>query len=394
MGPLTLKRRYVYCAYCDRGASPSQKLIGLPEGDFTAHLEDVVTMVATSVPYDLATKLVLKSCGIAVSVRAVEQMVERRASVLCALDEAQATRLDPLDATGLPVAVQARPENEVPEKETPKVAYLEIDGVFPMTRTLIPEENLSAKDKRKLQRAKANKVPGGKARRYEVAGREVKNAVLYNAKECVKTSATRGCVLKKTYVSYLGNWKVFALLVWVALLRLRFDKARQLVILSDGAEWMRSFAAWLPIPTVMILDLFHVKHRIWEVANSLYGPHSPKGREWANIQCERIEEGHATKVIAALRFLKSKRAETRELISALGPYLHDNRDRIDYPKFRSKGLRVTTSNVESANFHVTGARLKLQGMRWSEQGAKHMAALRADLFNGIWEQRTQQLLAA
>jgi hypothetical protein len=57
-------------------------------------------------------------------------------------------------------------------------------------------------------------------------------------------------------------------------------------------------------------------------------------------------------------------------------------------------LRVTTSAVESANFHVTGTRLKLQGMRWTEQGARHMAALRADLFNNRWEQRTSQILAA
>ena len=33
-------------------------------------------------------------------------------------------------------------------------------------------------------------------------------------------------------------------------------------------------------------------------------------------------------------------------------------------------------------------------MRWTEQGARHMAALRADLFNQIWEKRTRQLLAA
>ena len=47
--------------------------------------------------------------------------------------------------------------------------------------------------------------------------------------------------------------------------------------------------------------------------------------------------------------------------------------------------------VESANYHVTGARLKLQGMRWSEQGAGEMAYQRADLFNGEWEMRSHQL---
>ncbi|MBI4640638.1 MAG: hypothetical protein HY731_08090 [Candidatus Tectomicrobia bacterium] len=46
--------------------------------------------------------------------------------------------------------------------------------------------------------------------------------------------------------------------------------------------------------------------------------------------------------------------------------------------------------VESTNDHVTGARLKLAGRRWSEQGAVAMARLRTDLFHGIWEARTRQ----
>ena len=43
---------------------------------------------------------------------------------------------------------------------------------------------------------------------------------------------------------------------------------------------------------------------------------------------------------------------------------------------------------------MTGNRLKLRGMRWSAEGAGHMAALRTDLFNGRWEARIKELLAA
>ena len=67
---------------------------------------------------------------------------------------------------------------------------------------------------------------------------------------------------------------------------------------------------------------------------------------------------------------------------------------MNYPDYRARGLRVSSSAVESANYHVTGARLKLQGMRWSAQGAGQMALLRADLFNEHWEQRTRKILAA
>jgi hypothetical protein len=40
------------------------------------------------------------------------------------------------------------------------------------------------------------------------------------------------------------------------------------------------------------------------------------------------------------------------------------------------------------------ARLKPQGMRWTGQGARNMAFLRADLFNGEWGNTTRASLAA
>ena len=147
------------------------------------------------------------------------------------------------------------------------------------------------------------------------------------------------------------------------------------------------------MPTLLILDLFHVKHRVWEVAHSMYGEHSPKAAQWAHVQCDRIEAGHAEEVIEALRFLKPARNETQEALRLMILYLTKNLDRMDYPAYRARGLRVGSGAVESANFHVTGARLKLQGMRWSVNGAAQMAALRADLFNGQHEPRTRQLLA-
>jgi hypothetical protein len=267
-------------------------------------------------------------------------MIERRAGVLCALDAAEAQLSAPYDATGLPVSEQRRPDGAVTADKTPMVAYLEIDGVIPITREPIPEAQLSKNDRKRLERAKLEKARGGKARRYEIVGREVKNAVLYDGKDCAEIGSSRGSILAKTYVSHLGDWLSFAMLLWVAVVRLRFDKARKLVVLSDGAEWIRSLAAWLPIPTLLILDLFHAKHRIWEVANSLHGAHTPRAREWAEIQCDRIEDGHLDKVLHALKFARTKRAEAQELIDRLHHYFEGNRDRMHY---RISALRACVS---------------------------------------------------
>lgn len=394
LGPLRLTRRYAYCETCEMGIAPAQKALGLPESEFTPRFEEVCTMLGTTVPHGMAVTLASKICGVDVSIKAVENMVERRGAEVQRRDREQAEKLAPFDAKGLPVPQQERPADAVPPNTTPKIAYLEVDGVVPITREELIGDELTDEDHRAQARAKAEKARGGKARRFRIVGREVKNAVLYDGKDCAAESVGRGCLLAKTYVSHLGDWASFAALLWVQMLRLRFDQAELLVVLSDGAEWVRSLCKWLPIPVMLILDLFHVKHRIWEVANALYGERTPEAAQWARTQCDRVERGRAADVIETLRFTRSRRVRVKELVEKLRGYLTDNLDRIDYPAYRARGLRVGSGAVESANFHVTGSRLKLQGMRWSAEGAGHMAALRADLFNGRWESRTRELLAA
>jgi hypothetical protein len=394
LGPLRLKRRYAFCEDCKQGVAPAQKTLGLSFGDFTPRFEEVTTMMATTVPHGMATTLVGKLCGIQVSVKAVEEMVERRGAAVQAMDAEEAKACAPFDEKGLSLSTQQRPADAPPSGPAPNVAYLEVDGVLPITREELTGKELTPAERRRIQRAKTAKARGGKGRRYRIVGREVKNAVLYDGKDCAQESPGRGCILKKTYVSHLGEWATFALLVWTAILRLGFDRTKLLVVLSDGADWVKSLAEWLPLSTFLILDLYHAKRRIWEVAHSLYGEHSVEAKRWAAIQCDRVENGQVGKVIEALKFLKPKRAETCELVEKLAKYFDNNRGRMDYPTYRAKGFRISSGAVESANFHVTGARLKLQGMRWSVEGAGQMAALRADLFNGRWEARTKRLLAA
>jgi len=396
LGLLRLKRRYACCqtSECDTGIAPAQMALGLSESEFTPRLEELCTMLATTVPFGMAVTLASKMCGIDVSIKAVEDMVERRAAEVQKRDREQAERLTPFDAKGLPVPQQERPADAVAPSATPKVAYMDIDGVVPITREEITGEKLTDDDRQRQAQAKVDKARGGKARRFHIVGREVKNAVLYDGKDCVAEGPGRGCLLAKTYVSHLGGWAAFTALLWVQMLRLRFDQAELLVILSDGADWIRSLSKCLPIPVLLILDLFHVKKRIWEVANALYGERTPEAVQWARIQCDRVERGRAPDVIQMLRFTRSRRAKVKKLIDNLRGYLDANLDRMDYPAYRARGLRVGSGAVESANFHVTGNRLKLQGMRWSAEGAGHMAALRADLFNGRWEHRTKELLAA
>lgn len=378
VGAIELKRRYSWCADCKKGRSPAQERVGLPKGDYTAGLEEIATLMATTVAHDMAVSLLEQMLGVELSSQGVKSATARRGEQVKKLLCEEAEEIKDFEEKWL---ISPPYITEQAGNKSIKVAYLEVDGVHVLTRR--EDGSIVSSGGR-----------GGPGRKYEVRGREVKNAVLYEAEAVAQESERRKVILEKSYVSHLGDWLTLARLIWCQMLKMGFDRANRLVVLSDGAEWIRSLCEWLPVKVILILDLYHVKHRIWEVGAILFGEGSEACKQWSEEQCKQIEEGKAEEVIERLEQLNRSQRKAREQIERLESYLRNNLDRMDYPRYRGEGLRVGSGVVESTNYHVTGARLKLAGMRWSEEGAGQMSSLRADLFNGVWRERSQQLLKA
>lgn len=66
-----------------------------------------------------------------------------------AQEQQEEARYEPFDAAGLPGPTQQRPEYTVPVAQTPKVVYLELDGVIPLTRQERTGQELSPADRRR-----------------------------------------------------------------------------------------------------------------------------------------------------------------------------------------------------------------------------------------------------
>jgi len=393
LGQLSLRRRYSSCKGCGVGEAFAQKSLGLPSRRVTPRLQETATMLATTLPHAMACHVLESVCGVNISKKNVEDMVEERGNLVLAVLGEDAQTYAAYDDDGLPRQSPSLPAEPGCASKNTAVAYIEIDGVVPMTREEIPDAELTRAQRDDKAKAKKEGARGGKGRRYNLVGREVKNAVLYTEQACAREGPQRGCLLQKRYVSLLGTWTAFIALLWVELRRQRFESAKLVVILSDGAEWIRSIARWMPFDTLAILDLFHVKHRIRATGVLLFAAPA-EANAWIHEQYRRIEDGQSLMVIDALRWANPSSEAARKSAAELGTYLRNNQDRMDYPAYRERGLRISSAAVESANFHVTGQRLKCQGMRWDADGARRMAALRADLFNGRWEKRTRELIAA
>ncbi len=109
-------------------------------------------------------------------------------------------------------------------------------------------------------------------------------------------------------------------------------------------------------------------------------------------------DGKLDAVVAALRVVAEHMGPPDETLSdparardarwiahrAVG-YFEENRIRMDYPRFRALGFSIGSGVVESSCKHVVGERLKGTGMRWDEEGAENILALRCHDLNGRWD---------
>ena len=127
----------------------------------------------------------------------------------------------------------------------------------------------------------------------------------------------------------------------------------------DGAPWIWNFANEHFPGATQIVDIFHAKGHLCEVAKAIYENASEIGERWARKRREELDEGRVGEVTAALR----GHAGTCEEARKNAEYFSNNRARMNYPKCRAMGLCVATSVVEGGCKHIVGARLKQGGMR-------------------------------
>jgi hypothetical protein len=63
--------------------------------------------------------------------------------------------------------------------------------------------------------------------------------------------------------------------------RCGLDRALEVVILGDGARWIRRLVEEHFPQATHIVDLSHAREHLWNVANAVYGPATPQGAAWA-----------------------------------------------------------------------------------------------------------------
>jgi len=176
-----------------------------------------------------------------------------------------------------------------------------------------------------------------------------------------------------------GLWvQVSALLLELGVL----SGARQLLVLGDGAAWIRTWFENVGIsPKAMILCWWHLRKRCYEQMSSAGGPKERRAAFEKEL-LGRLWEG---KVDAAVELLKGAVEWVRNpgAVEELIGYLEKRRGYIpDYQQRQRAGLWIASTRVEKFNDWAVSGRCKHQGMSWSPKGVLALAAMEAARRNG------------
>ncbi len=160
-----------------------------------------------------------------------------------------------------------------------------------------------------------------------------------------------------------------------------FLSSERRVVLGDGAPWIRNFADGHIPDAIQIVDIFHAKQHVFDVAKALYGPGTDLAKQWGEIRRDQLDQGWLDSVIAELAEHAYRCPEAGRNVA----YFQNNRRRMNYPLFRDQGLCVPTGDLEGACKSVIGGRIKRRGMHWSVDGANAVIALRCSVHSNRFD---------
>jgi hypothetical protein len=193
--------------------------------------------------------------------------------------------------------------------------------------------------------------------------------------------------LVRTVVASMACSEVFGWQMAAEVQRRGLDRAPRKGYLCDGQKynWTLFEFHLVMLGFIGILDFVHLLAYLYGAAQAVAGKGSP--RAWALYErwLRWAWSGQVQELVAGLRAGCAKLGpappgcsdeDPRKVVADALRYVQNNRDRMDYPRYRQLGLPISSASVESVIKQVN-RRIKGTEKFWLEGGAEAMLQVRA-----------------
>jgi hypothetical protein len=201
-----------------------------------------------------------------------------------------------------------------------------------------------------------------------------------------------------TYVGAVETAEEFGFRIYTEAWRRGWEWATIKIVIADGAVWIWNQADLHFPGAVQIVDLYHARQHLAELAALLH-PHDAVAKKlWLAPMKDLLDEGKIEELVGLLGVIAAEHAETcpdltKEVLTE-AEYFATNAGRMNYPDFRARGFFVGSGVIEAGCKAIVGQRLKRSGMFWTVRGANAIIALRCARHNGTFEDFREDARAA
>jgi len=355
LGAVEITRPWYLCPHCHQGQFPADHELDIENTDFSPGVRRMHALVGQQEPFDHGREKMKVLAGLEVTTKAVERIAEAIGQDVAQRQQQEIQRAVQLD---LPI-VFGQP---IP------ILYVQMDG------TGVPVVKKETEGRK------------GKGDGQPAHTREAKLG-------CVFTQANwdeEGFAIRDpdstTYVGAIETAEEFGRRLYLEAWNRGWSRAAKKVVIGDGAEWIRHLVQTHFPGAIQIVDLYHARQHLWEVARALHPNDAVQQNAWMRVHQKRLlDKGKIEKLVTAIRSLRHTNAEVVEKIRTEADYFEKNAERMRYPKFRRQHLFVGSGVIEAGCKTVIGKRLKQSGMFWTVRAANAILALRCCHLNGRFE---------
>lgn len=337
---------------------------------------------------DAADELAVKF-GETISISTVERVTNYVGALMLQIQCEQADNARKLSQT-------RKIDSRTIRRKRDDVLYIETDGAM-----------IHIRDKENISRSNKEIQAGTKKAKHESGWSESKHAICFHARDIkyyfenpdgtrssgrledvlkyqgTDTEVTGHKIEKRDCIGYIGKSDQFQYHLLALAERNDWAHCSKVVILSDGASWIRTARKTIfdRKGVIQILDLFHAKENAGKFANEVRRTRRQR-KLYADHLCSLIEQGKVNELLKELEPYKDRKMKPG--IPNLYTYISNNKDNMDYPRYKKDGLFVGSGAMESANIYMMQNRMKLQGMRWNVETGRNMLCLKSYHESHAW----------
>lgn len=355
LGKVEVSRPYYLCPHCHSGQFPADVELDIENTEFSPGVRRMQAFVGQQAPFDHGRQQMKLLAGLEVTTKAVERTAEAIGAHIAAGAQAEMRRAVQLH---LPMVVGER----VP------ILYVQMDGT-----------GVGVTKKETVGRQ-------GKTEGQPAHTREVKLGCVFTQTACDPEGYPIRDPDSTTYIGAIETAEEFGKRIYLEAWKRGWSRAEKKVVMGDGAEWIWNLAEQQFPGAVQIVDLFHARQHLWDLARRLHPNNEAQQKAWMTVhQQGMLDLGKIGQLVPALRSIESGNPEVAEKIRVEANYFERNAARMNYPEFRRQHLFVGSGVIEAGCKTVIGSRLKQSGMFWTVRGANSIIALRCCQFNGRFE---------